>query len=56
MELVNRPIGRHRRRWENNIKIDLKEIGNSTCNWVDSAEDRDYWRALMIATLNLRVP
>ena len=47
---------RHRHRWENNIKMDLKEMGINTRNWVDSAEDRDYWRALVNQILNLRVP
>ena len=51
-----RPLGRPRHRWEDNVRIDLKEIGISTRNWVDSAEDRDYWRALVNAELNLRVP
>ena len=50
-----RPLGRPRRRWEDNIKIDLKEIGINTRNWVDSAQDRDYWRALVNAALNLWV-
>ena len=43
-------------RWEENIKMDLKEIVVNTRNWVDSDEDRDYWRALVNAALNLRVP
>ena len=51
-----KPLGRPRRRWEDNIRMDLKEIGINTRNWVDSAEVRDYWRALVNATLNLRVP
>ena len=38
-------LGRPRRRWEDNIRMDLKEIGINTRNWVDSAQDRDYWRA-----------
>ena len=50
-----RPLGRPRRRWEDNIRMDLEEIGINTCNWVDSAQDRDYWRALVNATLNLPV-
>jgi hypothetical protein len=50
-----RPLGRPRRRWEDNIRMDLEEIGINTRNWVDSAQDRDYWRALMNAGLNLRV-
>ena len=51
----NIPLGRPRRRWEDNFKIDLKEIGD-TRNWVDSAQDRDYWKTLVNAALNLRVP
>ena len=49
------PLGRPGRRWEDNIRIDLKEIGISTRNWVDVAQDRDYWRALVNAALNLGV-
>ena len=44
------------RRWEDNIRIDLKEIGINTRTWVDSAHDRVYWRILVNAVLNLRVP
>ena len=51
-----RPLGRPRRRWEDNIRIDLEEIGVNSGNWVDSAQDRDYWRDLVNATVNLRVP
>ena len=51
-----RPLGRPRRRWENNIRMDLKEESINTTNWVDSTQDRDYWRALVIAALNLWVP
>ena len=51
-----RPLGRPRRRWEDNIRIDLGEIGINLWNWVDLAQDRDYWRALVNVTLNLRVP
>ena len=50
------PLGRPRRRWEDNIRMDLEEIGNNANNWVDSAQDRNYWRALVNAALNLRVP
>ena len=46
------PLERPRLRWEDNIRIDLEEIGISAGNWVDSAQDRDYWRA----ALNLRFP
>ena len=38
-----KPLGRPRHRWEDNIRMDLKEIGINTRNWVDSAQDRDYW-------------
>ena len=51
-----RPLGRPRRRWEDNIRMDLEEIGINADNWVGSAQDRDYWRALVNAALNLRVP
>ena len=51
-----RPLGRPRRRWEDNIRMDLEEIGINSHNWVDSAQDRDYWRVLENAALNLRVP
>ena len=51
-----RPLGRPRRRWEDNIRMDPKEICIYTRNWVDSAQYRDYWRVLVNATLNLRVP
>ena len=49
------PLGRPKRRWEDDIRMDLKEIGINTRNWVDWAQDRDYWRALVNASLNLRV-
>ena len=51
-----RPLGRPRRRFEDNIRMDLEEIGINAGNWVDSAQDRNYWRALVNAALNLRVP
>ena len=51
-----RPLGRPRRIWEDNIRMDLEEIGINAGNWVDSAQDSDYWRALVNSTLNLRVP
>ena len=47
---------RPRRRWEDNVRMDLEEIDGNAGNWVDSAQDRNYWRALVNATLNLRVP
>ena len=52
----NRPLGRPRRRWGDNIRMELEEIGINAGNWVDSARDRNYWRALVNAALNLRVP
>ena len=52
----NRPLGRPRRRWEDNIRMDLEDIGINAGNWVDSTQDRDYWRALGNAALNPRVP
>ena len=51
-----RPSGRCMRRWEDNIRMDLEKIGINTRNWVDSAQDRDYWRDLVNAAFNLRVP
>ena len=49
-------LGRPRRRWEDNIRIDFEGIFINAGNWVDSAQDRNYWRALVNAALNLRVP
>jgi hypothetical protein len=51
-----RHLGRSRHRWEDNIRMDLKEIGINTRNCIDLAHDRDYWRALVNAALNLRMP
>ena len=51
-----RPLGRPRRRWEDNIRMDLEEIGINVGNWVDSAQERNYWRDLVNAPLNFRVP
>jgi hypothetical protein len=51
-----RPLGRPRRRWEDNIKIDLREVGCGGADWVDLAEDMDRWRALLYTVMNLRVP
>ena len=50
------PLGKPRRRWEDNIRMDLEEIGISAGNLADYAQDRNYWRALVNAALNLRVP
>ena len=51
-----RLLERPGRRWEENIRMGLKEIGINTKNWVDSLKDRNYWSALVNAALNLRVP
>ena len=51
-----RPLGRPRRGWEDNIRMELEGIGINTSNWVDSTQDRNYWRALVNVALNLRVP
>ena len=52
-----RSLRRPRRRWEDNIRMDLEEVGINAGNWVDSAQDMHYyWRALVNAALNLRIP
>ena len=51
-----RSLGRPRRRWEDNTRMDLQAIGIDVGNWVEPAQGRDYWRALINAALNLRVP
>ena len=51
-----RPLGRPRRRWEDNIKMDLQEVGCGGVNWIDVVQDSDWWRALVTAVVNLRVP
>ena len=51
-----RPLGRPRRRWEDNIKVDLQEVGCGGVDWIELAQDRDRWRALAYAVMNLRVP
>jgi hypothetical protein len=51
-----RPLGRHRCRWEDDIKMDLREIGRGDMYWIDLAQDRDQWRALVNTVMNLRVP
>ena len=49
-----RPLRRPRRRWEYNNRMDLEEVGINSGNWIDSAQDNDYWRVLVNAALNLR--
>jgi hypothetical protein len=51
-----RPLGRPRRRWEDNIKMDLQELGCGGMDWIELAQDRDRWRALVNAVMNLRIP
>jgi hypothetical protein len=51
-----RPLGRLRRRWVDNIKMDLRDIGWDGRDWIDLAQDRDQWRALINTVMNLRVP
>ena len=52
---VKRPLGRPRRRWEDNIKMDLREVDCVPRNWIALAEDRVQWRAYVRAVINLRV-
>jgi hypothetical protein len=51
-----RPLGRPRHRWEDNIKKDLQEVGCEFMNWINLAQDRERWRALLNVVINLRVP
>ena len=50
-----RPLGRPRRRWEDNIKTDLEDVGCGSMDWIELARDRDRWRALVDAVMNFRV-
>ena len=51
-----RPLGRPRRRWEYNIKMDLEEVGRGGADWMELAKDRDRWRALVSTVMSFRVP
>jgi hypothetical protein len=59
--LVRKPegkrlLGRPKRRWEDNIKMDLQDVGCGSLDWIDLAQDRDRWRVLVNAVMNIRVP
>jgi hypothetical protein len=51
-----RPMGRHRRRWEDNIKVDIQEVGEGRGNWMEIAQDKDGWRAIVSTVKNIRIP
>jgi hypothetical protein len=51
-----RPLGRPRRRWEDNIKMNLQEVGCGGMDWIEVTQDRDRWRAIVNAVMKLRVP
>jgi hypothetical protein len=51
-----RPLGRSRRRWEDNMKMNLQVVGCGVKDWIGLAQDRDRWRALVNAVMNIRVP
>ena len=51
-----RPLGRPKRRWDDNIKMDLREVGCDPRDWISLAEDRNQWRAYVRAIMNFRVP
>ena len=51
-----RPLGRRRRRWEDNIKMDLREVGGGCGDWMEFAQDRERWRALVNTVMNFRAP
>jgi len=53
---VKRPLGRPRIRWEDNIKMDLQEVGGGVMDWIELAEDSERWRILVNAVINFRVP
>jgi hypothetical protein len=54
--MIKRPLGRPRRRWEDNIKMDLQEVGGGCGDWMERAQDRDRWRAFVNSVMNFRIP
>ena len=52
---IKRPLGRPRHRWEDNIEMDLQEVGCGGVDWIELVQDRDRWRALVNAVMNIRV-
>ena len=56
LRIGKRPLGKPRRRWEDNIKMDLQEVGGVYGDWMELAQDRDSWRALVSTVMNFRVP
>jgi hypothetical protein len=55
-QMEREPVGRPRLRWGDNVKMDLREIGCDDMNWIDLAQDRDQWRALVNTVMKIRVP
>jgi hypothetical protein len=51
-----RPLGRTRRRWENNVRMDIRDIGWGGVDWIDPDQDRHKWRSVVDTVMNLRVP
>ena len=51
-----KPMGRHRHRWEDNIKMELQEVGGGCRDWMELAQDRERWRALVSTVMKFRVP
>ena len=56
VRVIKRPLGRPRRRWDDNIKMDIQEVGCWGMDWIELVQDGDRWRALVTAVMNLRIP